>query len=93
MDTLFDMVIRKRQIRWEKPDWAAHLDTIISEDITYYLPTHAYLNDFRLRNMEYSLPGSRDPVILYTSKGKIVYEWRYVPSLAEVFEVCQALNL
>lgn len=59
-------------------------------DITTMLPAEAINKEWHLK--WYELP-SEDPVFIETKRGQILYQWpeNYIPSLTEVFEVCQQL--
>lgn len=89
-ETLFPVSIERKVTRYEKPRWARDLPTIYGVDLTASLPTAAIHQGYRLRFVEYDL---RDPVILYGRNREVVHEWAYVPSLTEVFKLCQQLKI
>ena len=57
------------------------------EDLSEMLPTEAYYKRFTLTWLR---PTLADPVIL-EAPGKEIYRWDYIPSLTEVFEICQTI--
>lgn len=62
----------------------------ISDDISHMLPTAAYDKGYSL-TWE-APPQQVDPIDL-TLRGRRLYQWDYIPSLTEVFEVCKQLEV
>ena len=63
---------------------------IREEDLSHMLPTEGYQKGWRLTWLP---PRTADPVVLEATRrprGQL-YRWDYIPSLAEVFEICQEL--
>lgn len=89
-ETLFPVTIKRKTTRYDKPKWARDFPILAWEDLTPSLPTTAIHQGYRLRFVEYD---RRDPVILYDRNRRLVHEWAYVPSLTEVFELCQQLKI
>lgn len=88
---LLPVSIERKRVRYEKPAWACHLNTVVCDDLSASLPTTTINLGYRLRFVEFDYPS--DPVFLYDRERRIVHEWGYIPSLVEVFEVCKALGL
>ena len=80
-----------KRINYEKPEWAERLQTVVRDNLSRSLPTPVYNRGYKLHFVEYDIP--HDPVFLYARNGRIVHEWPYVPSLAEVFELCKTLEV